>query len=40
MPQSLGFTIHPEKSALKPTESLRYLGFVTEINRGEKTKKI
>ena len=29
MPQSLGFTIHPQKSVLKPTKNLIYLGFVT-----------
>ena len=26
--QSLGFTIHPEKSVLKPTQKLTFLGFV------------
>ena len=25
---SLGFTIHPEKSVLKPTQNLIYLGFI------------
>ena len=25
--QSLGFTIHPEKSVLKPTQKLTFLGF-------------
>ena len=29
MPQSLGFTIHPQKSVLKPKQNLIYLGFVT-----------
>ena len=26
--ESTGFTIHPEKSVLKPTQSLIYLGFI------------
>ena len=38
MLSSLGFTIHPEESLLKPTESLIYLGFITEIDRREKQK--
>ena len=25
--QSLGFTVHPEKSVLKPTQKLTFLGF-------------
>ena len=29
MLRSLGFTIHPEKSVLKPTQNLIYLGFIT-----------
>ena len=29
MLQSLGFTIHSEKSVLKPTQNLIYLGFIT-----------
>ena len=37
---SLGVTIHHEKSVLKPTESLIYLGFIIETNRREKTKNL
>ena len=29
MLRSLGFTIHSEKSVLKPTQNLIYLGFIT-----------
>ena len=28
MLRSLGFTIHPKKSVLKPTQNLIYLGFI------------
>ena len=28
MLRALGFTIHPEKSVLKPTQNLTYLGFI------------
>ena len=35
---SLGFTIHPEKSVLKPTQNLIYLGFI--INSRDMTLKL
>ena len=37
MLQSLGFTIHPEKSVLTPTQNLIYLGFI--INSKDMTLK-
>ena len=38
MLQSLGFTIHPEKSVLTPTQNLIYLGFI--INFKDMTLKL
>ena len=38
MLQSLGFTIHPEKSVLTPTQNLVYLGFI--INLKDMTLKL
>ena len=38
MLRSLGFTIHPEKSVLKPTQNLIYLGFI--INSKDMTLKL
>ena len=38
MLQSLGFTIHPDKSVLKPTQNLMYLGFI--INSKDMTLKL
>ena len=38
MLQSLGFTIHLDKSVLKPTQNLMYLGFI--INSKDMTLKL
>ena len=38
MLRSLGVTIHPEKSVLKPTQNLIYLGFF--INSKDMTLKL
>ena len=28
--ENLGFTIHPQKSVLKPSTSIKYLGFILD----------
>ena len=38
MLQSLGFTIHPEKSVLTPTQNLIYLGFIINLQKRKNKK--
>ena len=38
MLQSLGFTVHPENTVLKPTQNLIYLGFI--MNSKDMTLKL